>query len=186
MITSSGHGFCGIERKHLLSILQRRAERLGVQLVFETEVETPAAFPDADLIVAADGINSRVRSRHAAHFQPEIDRRDCRYVWLGTTRPFAAFTFAFEETEWGWFQAHAYRFGEAASTFIVETPEAIWRRAGLDRMPEDESIRFCERLFARILDGHPLLRQRARTCAARPGSTSRASPTGAGSTATSS
>ena len=157
MITSSGHGFAGIARKHLLNILQWRAESLGVQLIFETEVETPAAFPDADLIVAADGINSRLRGRYAGHFQPEIERRDCRYVWLGTTRPFEAFTFAFEPTEWGWFQAHAYRFGEAASTFIVETPEAVWRRAGLDRMSRDESIRFCERLFARILDGHPLL-----------------------------
>ncbi len=156
VITSSGHGFAGIARRQLLSILQRRARGLGVHLVFETEVETPAAFSDADLIVAADGINSRVRSRYAAHFRPEIERRDCRYVWLGTTRPFAAFTFAFEETEWGWFQAHAYRFGEAASTFIVETPEAVWRSAGLDRMSPDESIGFCERLFARILDGHPL------------------------------
>ena len=167
VITSSGHGFAGIARRHLLNILQRRAESVGVQLVFETEVETPAAFPDADLIVAADGINSRVRSRYAGHFQPEIERRDCRYVWLGTTRPFEAFTFAFEPTEWGWFQAHAYRFGEAASTFIVETPEAVWRRAGLDRMSRDESIRFCERLFARILDGHPL-----RANAPGPGSAS--------------
>ncbi len=157
VITSSGHGFSGIERRHLLDILQRRAERLGVRLVFEAEIETPAAFPDADLIVAADGINSRVRSRFAAHFQPEIEHRDCRYVWLGTTRPFEAFTFVFEETDWGWFQAHAYRFGPAASTFIVETPEAVWRRAGLDRMAQDESIAFCERLFAPILDGHPLL-----------------------------
>jgi anthraniloyl-CoA monooxygenase len=156
VISSSGHGFSGIERQHLLAILQRRAARLGVQLVFGTEVETPAAFPDADLIVAADGINSRMRSRYADHFRPEIERRDCRYVWLGTTRPFAAFTFAFEETESGWFQAHAYRFKDGGSTFIVETPEAVWRRAGLDRMANDESIRFCERLFAGILDDHRL------------------------------
>jgi anthraniloyl-CoA monooxygenase len=157
VITSSGHGFSGIERKHLLNILQRRARSLGVQLMFETAIETAAAFADADLVVAADGINSRVRSRDAAHFQPEIERRNCRYVWLGTSRPFQAFTFVFEPTEWGWFQAHAYRFGEAASTFIVETPEAVWRGAGLDRMAQDESIRFCERLFAQVLDGHPLL-----------------------------
>jgi anthraniloyl-CoA monooxygenase len=157
VITSSGHGFSGIERRHLLEILQRRAAALGVQLVFEAEVETPAAFPDADLIVAADGINSRARARYADHFQPEIERRNCRYVWLGTTRPFEAFTFAFEQTEWGWFQAHAYRFKTGASTFIVETPEAVWRAAGVDRMAADESIRFCERLFTRVLDGHRLL-----------------------------
>ena len=115
VITSSGHGFCGIERKRLLNILQRRAEDLGVRLVFESEIESLERFAEADLIVAADGINSRIRNRYAAHFQPEIDRRQCRFVWLGTTRLFEAFTFVFKETEWGWFQAHAYRRGSTSS-----------------------------------------------------------------------
>lgn len=156
VIRSSGHGFCGIGRKRLLNILQARCEQLGVKLVFETEI-TDDADVDADLIIAADGINSRIRSRYAATYQPDIDVRKCRFVWLGTHRRFDAFTFAFEETEHGWFQAHAYRFDADTSTFIVETPEDVWLRAGLDRMDKEQSIAFCERLFARYLDGHRLM-----------------------------
>ncbi len=110
VITSGGHGFCGIERRHLLNILQRRAATLGVELIFQREVDDIADFPDADLIVAADGINSRIRSRYAAHFRPKIDLRRNKFVWLGTHRLFDAFTFIFEQTELGWFQVHAYRF----------------------------------------------------------------------------
>ncbi len=156
-ITSGGHGFCGIGRKRLLNILQARCEALGVRLVFETEVDDPAAYGAQDLIVASDGINSALRTRRAAVFGPQIEARRCRYIWLGTQRIFDAFTFAFEPTPWGWFQAHAYRFDGETSTFIVETPEEVWRAAGLDRMPADEGIAFCERLFARYLGGHRLL-----------------------------
>ena len=159
-ITSGGHGFCGIGRKRLLNILQHRCEALGVELVFETIVDderTAAAQFDADIVVAADGINSRLRERHAASYAPDIDLRRCRFVWLGTTRRFAAFTFAFEQTPHGWFQAHAYQYDADTSTFIVETPEEVWRAAGLDRMSQQEGIEFCERLFARYLDGHRLL-----------------------------
>jgi anthraniloyl-CoA monooxygenase len=156
-IRSGGHGFCGIGRKRLLNILQRRCEDVGVQLVFETDVQGDEQFPDADLIIASDGLNSRIRTRHAASYQPDIDVRHCRFVWLGTHKRFEAFTFAFEETEWGWFQAHAYRFDEDTSTFIVETPEPVWRAAGLEDMEKEESIAFCERLFAKYLDGHALM-----------------------------
>ena len=156
-ITSGGHGFCGIERKHLLNILQRRADALGVELIFQREIDDVAEFPDADLIVAADGINSRIRSRHAAHFKAQIDIRRNKFVWLGTHRVFAAFTFVFMETEWGWFQAHAYRFNNDTSTFIVETTEANWRAAGLDQIDVAGTIAFCERLFAPWLDGHRLM-----------------------------
>ncbi len=156
-VRSGGHGFCGIGRKRLLNILQSRCEAVGVELVFEADVTSEAAFPDADLIIACDGLNSRIRSAHAASFKPDIDTRLCRFVWLGTTRLFDAFTFAFEETPHGWFQAHAYRFDEQTSTFIVETPEPVWQAAGLDRMDKAESIAWCERLFAKVLDGHPLL-----------------------------
>lgn len=156
-ITSGGHGFCGIERKHLLNILQHRAEDLGVALAFQHEVDDIAAFADADLIVAADGINSRLRGRYAAHFKPQIDVRKNRFVWLGTHRVFAAFTFIFVETEFGWFQAHAYRFNRDTSTFIVETTEAAWRAAGLDQLDVAGSVAFCERLFAPWLEGHRLL-----------------------------
>src|SRR6476659_5702420 len=159
-ITSGGHGFCGIGRKRLLNILQHRCEALGVELVFETNVDdehAAAAAFDADIVVAADGINSRVRERHAESYAPDIDLRHCRFVWLGTKKRFPAFTFAFEQTQHGWFQAHAYQYDSDTSTFIVETPQHVWEAAGLDRMSQDESIAFCERLFARYLDGEHLI-----------------------------
>ena len=156
-VTSGGHGFCGIGRKRLLNILQRRCELLGVKLVFETDAKSAADYPDADLIVASDGLNSRIRTQHAQTFQPDIDLRKCRFVWLGTHRKFDAFTFAFEETPWGWFQAHAYQFDGDTSTFIVEAPEQVWRDAGLETMEKEESIAFCEKLFSKYLGGQKLM-----------------------------
>ena len=153
---SGGHGFCGIGRKRLLNVLQERARELGVQQTFQHEVEDESAFADADLIIAADGANSRTRARHAALFEPDIEVRKCRYIWLGTTRPFSAFTFAFEPTRHGWFQMHAYQFSKELSTVIVETREETWKANGLDRLEPPESVAFCERLFARYLDGHQL------------------------------
>ncbi|KQY86764.1 bifunctional salicylyl-CoA 5-hydroxylase/oxidoreductase [Pelomonas sp. Root1444] len=155
-IVSGGHGFCGIGRKKLLNILQARCEQLGVELVYEADVPDDAEI-DADLIIAADGLNSRIRQKYAATYQPDVDLRQCRFVWLGTTRLFDAFTFDFQPTEWGWFQAHAYRFDATHSTFIVEAPEAVWRAAGLEDMSKEEGIAFCEKLFAKVLDGHPLI-----------------------------
>ncbi|WP_366554999.1 bifunctional salicylyl-CoA 5-hydroxylase/oxidoreductase [Aquibaculum sediminis] len=165
VITSGGHGFCGIARRRLLAILQERAAELGVELRFETEIAgaVQEALPQADLIVAADGINSRVRQAHAEHFQPDIELRKCKFVWLGTRKLFEAFTFLFEETQWGWFQAHAYRFDREHSTFIVETREETWRAAGLDQADAAATIEFCERLFAPYLDGHgPMANSRHR------------------------
>ncbi len=156
-ITSGGHGFCGIGRKRLLNILQERCEEVGVELVFSTDVKSARDFPDADLVIASDGLNSRVRGEFAQTYRPDIDVRLCRFVWLGTTKLFDAFTFAFEETEHGWFQAHAYRFDDTHSTFIVETPEPVWRAAGLETMEKEDAIAFCEKLFAKQLDGHKLL-----------------------------
>jgi anthraniloyl-CoA monooxygenase len=156
-VRSGGHGFCGIGRKRLLNILQRRCEELGVKLVFETDVQSDEQFPQADLIIASDGLNSRIRTKYASTYRPDIDLRKCRFVWLGTHKKFEAFTFAFEETEHGWFQAHAYQFDGDTSTFIVETPEEVWLRAGIDRMSKEESIEYCEKLFAKHLDGHKLM-----------------------------
>ncbi|HEU5435343.1 MAG TPA: FAD-dependent monooxygenase, partial [Telluria sp.] len=159
-ITSGGHGFCGIGRKRLLNILQARCEELGVRLVFETTVGDDQAVAeryDADLVIACDGLNSAVRTRHAASYRPDIEARHCRFVWLGTRKKFDAFTFAFEETPFGWFQAHCYQYDGDTSTFIVETPEAVWKKAGLDTMSQQESIAFCEQVFARYLDGHALM-----------------------------
>jgi len=156
-ITSSGHGFSGIARKKLLNILQARAAELGVEQVFETEVADDAQFAHADLIVAADGVNSFVRRKYAEHFKPEIDVRRCRYIWLGSHQKLDAFTFAFENTPWGWFQLHAYRFDADTSTFIIETREETWRAAGLEKVEVDESIDFCERVFGKYLGGHRLM-----------------------------
>jgi anthraniloyl-CoA monooxygenase len=155
-LVSSGHGFCGIGRKRLLALLQERAREVGVHQEFQHEVEDDVAFADADLIVAADGVNSRTRSRHAGVFAPDVDVRKCRFIWLGTTRPLAEFTFAFEETPHGWFQIHAYQFSRDLSTVIVETREETWRAHGLEAAGTEQSIEFCERLFARYLDGHRL------------------------------
>ncbi len=107
--------------------------------------------------MACDGANSQIRRAYAEFFQPRIETRHNKYAWFGTHKRFAAFTFAFEETEWGWFQAHAYRFDRDTSTFIVETTEENWRAAGLDHMSADEGVAWCERLFAPYLDGEPLL-----------------------------
>jgi anthraniloyl-CoA monooxygenase len=157
-ITSGGHGFCGIGRKRLLNILQARAQELGVELVFETEVQGPEQFPDADLIVASDGLNSRVRTRHADHFGPDIELRPNKFIWLGTHKIFDAFTFLFEEVPGaGWFQVHAYRFDDETSTFIVETTQEAWERSGLKGADTEASIAFCERVFGKYLDGHKLM-----------------------------
>ena len=159
-VTSGGHGFCGIARKRLLNILQERCRALGVDLVFEQDVRDEAELArryQADLVVACDGVNSAIRQRHAEVFQPEAEPRLCRFVWLGTRKRFDAFTFAFEETEHGWFQAHAYQYDGETSTFIVETLESTWRAAGLEEMDQQQALAFCERLFARHLDGHALM-----------------------------
>ena len=159
-VRSGGHGFCGIGRKHLLNILQERCIAVEVELVFETDVlddQALAAQYDADLMIASDGLNSRIRTRYADTYRPDIDTRLCRFVWLGTHKTFDAFTFAFEQTEHGWFQAHAYKFDEQTSTFIIETPEEVWRAHGIEDMSQEDGVAFCERLFAKYLDGNALI-----------------------------
>jgi anthraniloyl-CoA monooxygenase len=156
-IRSGGHGFVGIGRKRLLNILQARCEALGVELVFEREVQSDEEFADADLIIASDGINSRIRQKYAQVFKPDIVTRPNRYIWLGTTRSFDAFNFLFEKTEHGWFQAHVYKFDANTTTFIVETPEDVWKAHGLDDADTEASIAFCEQLFAKHLQGHRLM-----------------------------
>ena len=156
-ITSGGHGFIGIGRKRLLEILQNRAIELGVVLHFNSECDpSDPQRENYDLVIAADEINSRFRDFEAEAFGVDVDERANKFVWLGTSKSFDAFTFAFEETQWGWIWAHAYRFAPDCSTFIVECSEETWRRAGFDTMDQDESIALCERLFAKYLDGHSL------------------------------
>ena len=156
-IRSSGHGFAGISRRMLLNILQKRAASLGVTQSFQVELDGAGQFDDADLVVIAEGANSKARAAQAGQFGPDIEVRKCRYIWLGTTQKFSAFTFAFEKTEFGWFQIHAYQFSKDLSTVIVETREETWAAHGLDEAGIDESIAFCEKLFAAYLSGSPLL-----------------------------
>ncbi|WP_137679835.1 bifunctional salicylyl-CoA 5-hydroxylase/oxidoreductase [Aurantiacibacter suaedae] len=157
-MTSTGHGFIGIGRKHLLQILQQRAAALGVVMHFETEFEdNVSAYSDFDLIVAADGINSKIRNAYEDRFDTELQVRRNRFSWLGTTKMFDAFAFIFEKTEAGWIWAHAYRFDDKHSTFIVECSPETWDRLGFEHMDQDQSIALCEKIFARHLDGHPLI-----------------------------
>jgi anthraniloyl-CoA monooxygenase len=157
IIRSGGHGFAGISRQKLLIILQDRCKELGIELRFNEEVESHRQFPDADLILAADGINSRVRTELADHFQPNLLPGTQKFIWLGSTLPLDAFTFVVRENEHGLFTVHAYRFDDEHSTFIVETDEDSFRAAGFDSMSVDDSVRYLETLFAPELDGHPLL-----------------------------
>ena len=155
-LVSGGHGFAGISRRRLLNLLQERARELGVHQSFQHEVADLNDFQDADLLIAADGINSRTRNNNPDIYEPDVDTRKCRFIWLGTTQKFNAFTFAFEQTEHGWFQIHAYQFSKDLSTVIVETREETWKAHGLDRANTAQSIAFCESLFGQYLGGHPL------------------------------
>ncbi len=156
---STGHGFCGIGRKRLLLLLQRRARELGIELVYETEISDPRPYMEShDLVVAADGLNSRARATFPEIFKPDIDTRKCKFVWLGTRQKFDdAFTFIFEKTEHGWVWAHAYQFDDDTATFIVECSEETWAKYGFGTLSQQESIAVCERIFAKHLGGHHLM-----------------------------
>ena len=160
VITSGGHGFSGLSRRALLGVLGRSCHALGVCLQTATEITDPGRL-DADLIVGADGFNSTVRNHYAQHFQPSLDERPNRFVWLGTTRPFPAFTFYFKRDHHGLWRVHAYQYENGRSTFIVEATEATWRSAGMDRASEDETLAFCEALFQEELQGHRLMKNRS-------------------------
>ena len=157
-----GNGFCGCARSTLLKILGRRARSLGVQTKYQTEIapDDPAIL-DADLVVAADGINSRMREAFADQFQPSVDLRPNFFSWMGSTRPFDAFTFFFRETEHGIFIAHCYQYEPGRSTWIIEADPATYKRAGLDKLDEQASARFVEGIFADELKGHRLITNRS-------------------------
>jgi anthraniloyl-CoA monooxygenase len=157
-----GNGFCGCSRRTLLRLLHERARAFGIELKFETEVtDLGAMLRDADLVVAADGINSRVRETFAEQFQPEIDLRPNKFCWMGSTRAFDAFTFFFRETEHGIFIAHCYQYEPGRSTWILETDPQTFARAALDPHNEAASVRFLERVFEKELQGHRLIANRS-------------------------
>jgi anthraniloyl-CoA monooxygenase len=160
-IRSRGHVFSGISRKTLLGILQRRCRELGVDLDFGREVSDPEEFDGADLIVGADGVNSRLRERFETDFVSTVHEHGTKFIWFGTDVAFKAFTFLFRQNEHGLFQVHAYPFDATTSTFIVECHASTWRQAGLLGATEEESIAYCEKLFADDLGGHSLLSNRS-------------------------
>ena len=161
-VTSTGHGFCGLARVRLLQILHDRCHEVGVRLRFQATVtDIDAIAAGNDLVIAADGVNSRVRERFAASFRPQLDWRKCKFAWFGTTKRMTAFTFVFQPTQWGLFQVHAYPFEAGRGTWIVECREETWKRAGLDQMDEAGSAAFCEKLFAEHLAGEKLLTNRS-------------------------
>jgi anthraniloyl-CoA monooxygenase len=160
-IRSRGHAFSGISRRTLLEILQRRCRELGVRLEFERELADLEPLRGDDLVVAADGVNSLARRLLEERFEPSYDPHTTKYAWFGADLAVDAFTFIFRDTEHGLFQVHAYPFDAHTSTFIVEAHERTWRRAGLDRMTEEESLHFCEELFRPELGDHKLLSNRS-------------------------
>ncbi|MDB9762389.1 bifunctional salicylyl-CoA 5-hydroxylase/oxidoreductase [Alphaproteobacteria bacterium] len=158
-LKSTGHGFCGIGRKTLLVILQERARELGVQLKFESEVGSASDYMnDYDIVVAADGLNSKTRSEYAEIFKPDTDLRKCQFVWLGTKQKFDdAFTFIFEKTKHGWVWAHAYQFDSDTATFIVECSQDTFDAFGFNNLTQTESINICQDIFKNYLDGNKLM-----------------------------
>src|SRR3989442_4779158 len=146
VIRSGGHGFSGLSRQKLLANLAKRCKQLGVCIELGTDVKDPAVYGDADLVLGADGFNSTVRQRYAEHFQPMMDERPNRFVWLGTTRPFPAFTFYFKRDKHGgglW-RVHGYQYEQGHSTIIVETTDDARRKAGLDQASHDHTVEDCD------------------------------------------
>lgn len=150
----SGHS---IGRQRLLDILARRAGELGVEIRFESEVDEPSDLGETDLIVAADGVNSRLRRRYAEEFGTKVHMGRNKYVWLGTTKVFSSFNFPFVRTEVGWIWFHAYGFSAEASTCVVECPPETWTGLGFDQLSADEGLELLQRLFARHFDGNSLI-----------------------------
>jgi anthraniloyl-CoA monooxygenase len=158
---SGGNGFCGCSRVALLNILQDRGRELGVQMKFQREVEGLEEFADSDLVVVADGIASKIRTRYADHFQPSTDLRPNKFTWLGSTKPLDAFKYFFKETEEGLIVAHCYQYEPDRSTWVIETDEQTWKNFGFDKLSETEMLPVIERVFAEELEGHSLIANRS-------------------------
>ena len=157
-ISIHGNSFSGIARLHLLKILQRRAEQLGVEIEFHSEIhDVESLRNDCDLLLAADGVNSTVRLRNAKQFEPDLDVRANRYIWYGTHQLFHGLTLTFRENSAGVFAAHSYKFSPTTSTFIVECDPQTWSKAGFEQMSSEETLDYVGNVFAQDLNGHKLL-----------------------------
>jgi anthraniloyl-CoA monooxygenase len=163
-IVVGGNGFAGCSRKTLLEVLQTRCQQVGVTLHHEVTIDpdsVEARFADSDMIVIANGINSRIRDKHAEAFGMRLEDRPNYFTWLGSTKPLDAFTFFFRETEFGHFCAHTYQYEDGRSTWVVETTANCWRASGFADMDEDESARYLEKVFAKDLDEHAFITNRS-------------------------
>lgn len=156
-IPIAGNGFTAIGRLKMLTLMYAYAERLGVELVFDHAVTRLDQLQPADLIVAANGAFSWVRAENEAAFGTRIDWRPNRFIWYGTTKPFDTLTLTFRETPHGVFCAHHYRYAPDMSTFLVEVEDDTWHRCGFATMDEAATIALCEQVFAKDLDGHPIV-----------------------------
>ena len=163
VVRSTGHGFCGTERRSLLAVLQDRCRELGVKLEFSTEISDLTQFGDADLIVAADGISSFIREKYKEHFQPKVELRRNHFIWLGSTAPSPAFSFHFAENEFGIWDLCTYQYKRDMSTWVVEAPDATWAKAEstLAKLDEDQTVAYLEKLFSKQLRGHKLIANRS-------------------------
>ena len=161
VLRSGGNGFCGCSRVALLNILQDRGRELGVEMRFQREVEDLDEFADSDLVIVADGIASKIRTKHEKHFQPSVDLRPNKFTWLGSTRPLDAFKYFFRETPEGLIVAHCYQYEPDRSTWVIETDEQTWKNFGFDKLSETEMLPVIERVFAQELDGHRLINNRS-------------------------
>ena len=161
-IAIGGNGFCGMSRKDMLLILQGCCGEVGIEMEFQREIHSLDQLrPDADMIIAANGINSWVRDEFVDHFKPSFDWRPNKFVWLGSTKPLPAFTFDFRENEAGIWNLHAYQYNSEMSTMIVETTEQTWKKAGMEKASEDETVAYVSNLYADLLDGHPIITNRS-------------------------
>lgn len=156
-----GNGFAGCSRLALLEILQQRCLDVGVTIHYQAMVDDLSRFVDCDVIVGADGVNSRIRERFKEHFQPSLSLKANKFVWLGSTRPLDGFTFFFKQTEHGLICAHTYQYERGRSTWVIETSPQTWAAHGFDRLDEEQSARLLEGIFAEELEGHPLLTNRS-------------------------
>jgi anthraniloyl-CoA monooxygenase len=160
-IRCAGNGFAGCSRLALLEILQKRCKDVGVAVHYQTPIEDLTRFADCDVIVAADGINSRLRESYKDHFKPSIELKTNKFAWLGSTRPLDGFTFFFKQTEHGLICAHTYQYEPGASTWVMEMSPEVWAAFGFDKLGEDESARRLEVIFATELEGHKLITNRS-------------------------
>ena len=156
-ITSSGHGFAGMQRLKLLQILEARAKELGVVILHDVVIDSIEKYKDSDLIIAGDGVTSFIRDQNAAEFGSDVVFRPNKFVWLGSTMAFDAFTFYFNEYEGGLWRAHCYQYMPGNSTFIIETTEDTWRKAGLDNATEEDTVAYCAKVFEKELGDDKLI-----------------------------